>query len=187
MSSSTSSDWLTVVKVGGSLFDHPRLRAGLRQYLGGLAGRTLVVAGGGDFAEAVRRLDRCHALGEEAAHWLALRSLTLSHAFLNQLLAGAEGVRLVDVYAFAVQDETAAGRLPHTWEVTTDSLAARIAQRQQAQELVLLKSVGLAEGATWDDAAEAGIVDAYFPRIARVLTCRIRLVNFRHWLDSLGE
>lgn len=187
MSSSTSSNWLTVVKVGGSLFDHPRLRAGLRRYLGSLAGRTLLVAGGGDFAEAVRRLDRSHALGEEAAHWLALQSLTLSHAFLNQLLAGVDGVQLVDVYAFAVQDEMAPGHLPHTWEVTTDSLAARIAQRRQAHELLLLKSVGLAEGATWDEAAQAGIVDAYFPRIARALTCPIRLVNFRHWLDGLGE
>src|SRR5262249_5729227 len=76
-----------VVKVGGSLFDHPRLGPGLRAYLDSLApAEVLLVPGGGDFADAVRKLDRIHGLGEEASHQLALRTLTITAAFLEQLL-----------------------------------------------------------------------------------------------------
>ena len=45
---------MIVVKVGGSLFDHPRLASGLRAYLHSLAPQeVLLVPGGGPFAEAV--------------------------------------------------------------------------------------------------------------------------------------
>src|SRR4051812_5597721 len=101
---------MIVVKVGGSLYDHPRLRPGLCIYLTSLAPvPVLLVAGGGDFADAVRRLDVVHGLGEEAAHWLALRSMKLAGEFLKQLLGALPtGSRLtvLDAHAFAVEDDS---------------------------------------------------------------------------------
>src|SRR5262245_8668077 len=76
-----------VVKVGGSLFDHQRLGPGLREYLDALApAEVLLVPGGGAVVDAVRELDRVHGLGEEASHWLALRALGGTAAFLEQLV-----------------------------------------------------------------------------------------------------
>ena len=47
---------MIVVKVGGSLFDHPNLGFGLRAFLRSLTpSRVLLVPGGGAVAEAVRQ------------------------------------------------------------------------------------------------------------------------------------
>ena len=165
---------MIVVKVGGSLFDSPTLGPTLRAYLKSLApADVLLVAGGGPVADAVRELDRTHALGEEAAHWLALRSLSVT-ADLLRTLAGSS-LHILDCFAFAEHDET----LPHTWSVTTDSIAARAAAVYRAERLVLLKSVEIPPGTPWETAAANGWVDARFPRIAETLACPIEAINFR--------
>jgi hypothetical protein len=215
-----------VVKVGGSLFDHPALGPGLRDFLQTLAPKeVLLVPGGGPVADAVRKLDRTHQLGEEAAHWLALRSLgvtthllesvlglareeptprpppcregeqdlrnritfkgsgEVSHTLTPSLQGGGRGVGLLDAFAFAVEDESRPGALPHTWSVTTDSIAARAAVVFRAERLVLLKSVDVPTGTTWETAAANGWVDAHFPQIARTLACPVETVNFRCRLE----
>src|SRR5262249_50947889 len=83
-------DMKVVVKVGGSLYDLPGLGARLRAWLERLPSReVLLVPGGGPAADVVRDLDRLHRLGEEAAHWLALRALSVNARFLAALLPGA--------------------------------------------------------------------------------------------------
>ncbi len=83
---------MIVVKVGGSLFDSPRLGPALRAYLDALApADVLLVPGGGPVADAVRELDRTHGLGEEAAHWLALRSLGVTKELLLSFTSPPEG------------------------------------------------------------------------------------------------
>jgi aspartokinase-like uncharacterized kinase len=68
--------------------------------------------------------------------------------------------------------------LPHTWNVTSDSIAAWVAEFLAASELLLLKSIGLPEGVTFDQAAADGLVDSHFPRVAerlpRVSWCNLR-------------
>jgi aspartokinase-like uncharacterized kinase len=237
---------MIVVKVGGSLFDHPALGPGLRAYLETLGAEVLLVPGGGLVADAVRELDRVHGLGEEAAHWLALRSLGVTGALLERLLgltsplegevAGADfgsggwGVstfavqevadprkraaqkqrvsphpppaslaaseatspsrgevkdktRVLDCFAFACEDELRPGALPHTWSVTTDSIAARAAVVFRAERLVLLKSTDIPPGTSWESAAANGWVDAHFPQIAPTIACPIEVVNFRRHLS----
>ncbi len=66
--------------------------------------------------------------------------------------------------------------LPHSWDVTSDSIAARVAHRVSAQELVLLKSslptlkAPLAVNGNWlAMLAATGYIDPYFPKAARGL------------------
>jgi aspartokinase-like uncharacterized kinase len=76
-----------VIKVGGSLYDLPDLAQRLLDFLKDLSGRRYVlVAGGGPTVDVVREFDACHRLGEETAHWLALRALSLNAHFLADLL-----------------------------------------------------------------------------------------------------
>lgn len=172
---------MIVVKVGGSLYDSPQLGPALRAFVASLGpSEVLLVPGGGDVADAVRALDRTHALGEEAAHWVALRSLGVTAAFLTSLI----GLRVLDPFAFALEDEARPGALPHTWAVTTDSIAARAALVFGAERLVLLKSVDVPPGTPWHEAAERGWVDAHFPEIAPLLKCPVELLNFRAKLDA---
>ncbi len=183
---------MIVVKVGGSLFDHPGLGPGLRGWLGELRGPVLLVPGGGAFAEAVRQLDRTHRLGDEAAHWLALRAAALAGSFLADLVPGAAVVQhpgnafrvgVLDTHAFGRLDDGYSGSLPHTWAATTDSVAARAGVAFRADRLVLLKSVDMPPGTPWDEAAARGWVDPHFPS-AIADGPQVEVVNFRRWLED---
>jgi aspartokinase-like uncharacterized kinase len=186
------------VKVGGSLYDLPDLGPRLRRWLDAHAPReTIVVPGGGAAADVVRALDRTHGLGEEAAHWLALRALRFTAGLLEELLyeRGVEivggnddrnwacvwdrgALPILDPYAFCQWDELRPGSLPHTWAVTSDSIAARVAVVAGAAELVLLKSSPPPAGdvAAW---AAAGYVDEYLPRVLAGTGVRLRAVDLR--------
>jgi len=182
-----------VVKIGGSLFDHPQLGPGLRAYLDSLAPTpVLLVPGGGDVVEAIRRLDAIHGLGEEVSHRLALTGLWVTAAFLREMIPGVEygchpaadpaiPVRVLDSKAFCQINEG----LPHSWDVTSDSIAARAAVVYGAERLVLLKSVDVPAGTKWETAVAHGWVDPYFPQLMAGTALAVEFVNFRRVLDSL--
>lgn len=174
-----------VVKVGGSLFDWPSLAPRLRQWLAAQpTTRILLVPGGGPTADVVRTFDQLHALGEERAHWLALRAMSLNAHFLADLLPGcavvhvpnvSNALAVLDAYAFCRQDAT----LPASWSVTSDSVAARVAVIAGASRLVLLKSTDLPAELTWEQAGRLGLVDPWFATAAAGLT--VHSVNLRTW------
>ena len=175
---------LVVVKVGGSLYDHPHLGPGLRRFLGELpADKVLVVAGGGPFADAVRELDRVHRLGESASHHLALRVLASAAGFLAHLVGETLRVRFLPAEQFLSEREQRGHPVPHTWAVTTDSIAALAAKVANAR-LILLKSLDIPPGTPWPEAAARGWVDDYFPSAVADAAFPIEAVNFRRWLDE---
>lgn len=188
---------VAVVKVGGSLYDLPDLGPRLRRWLVEqfAAAPVVLVPGGGELVEAIRRLDRRHALGEENSHWLALRALTVNAHFLTSLLPSAQVAgdlrhvgdkdrwTVLDAYTFACADEARGGRLPHCWAVTSDAVAARVAVVLAARHLVLLKSTTIPPGLSWTEAARLGLIDASFPRVLREAPAHLRVsaVNLRTW------
>ncbi len=191
---------LVVVKVGGSLYDHRHLGPGLRQFLDQLdATKVLLVAGGGEFANYVRELDAWHDLGDDPAHELAMLSANTGMVFLLRLLDAAyfpstaffewwlahdegRGV-LLHCYQFLDQYEEDFGPVPHTWELTTDSIAAYAAAVANAK-LILLKSVDIPPETPWTTAAERGWVDAHFPTVVAKHNLTVEAINFRRWLDE---
>lgn len=175
---------LIVVKVGGSLYDHPALGPGLRTFLDSLGSPALLVPGGGDFADAVRKLDAIHSLGEEAAHWLALAAMNAAGAFLRSLLA-TDRVAICDCLAFVLADDKHPDHLPHSWQVTSDSIAARIAIVEGASRLILLKSVDVPAGLSWREAAERGWVDAHVQTVKGIDNLPVDVINFRRLLTTL--
>jgi aspartokinase-like uncharacterized kinase len=186
----------TVIKVGGSLFDLPDLGTRLEAWLGTLPARDVIlIAGGGAAADVIREMDNIHGLGEARSHWLALRALSLMAHALSEVLSEGDvienlgdsclmwpqgGIPILDLYAFARRDESQPGHLPHRWDVTSDSLAARVAEVVEAHELILLKSVTVPPDMDWTEASRHGHVDGYFPAlIARGV--KARAVNLRQW------
>jgi 5-(aminomethyl)-3-furanmethanol phosphate kinase len=182
---------ITVVKVGGSLYDLADLGPRLRCWLDALdTGRIVLVPGGGASADVVRAWDRAQGLGEERAHWLALQALTLNAHFLAGLLAtrvieglgdvdGPARLIVLDPGAFARADEGRLGALPHTWDVTSDSIAARVALVFGAARLCLLKSVSLPPDISWAEAARRGLVDKHFPNVLGAAALDVNFVNLR--------
>jgi aspartokinase-like uncharacterized kinase len=190
-----------VVKVSGSLFDLPDLGPRLQSWLDELkTPDILLVPGGGITANAVRQLDRWQGLGEEHSHWLALRAMTLNAWFLaalfpngaviEQLLEYRQAVAagkmpILDAFAFSQADETRPSHLPHSWAVTSDSLAARVAILAKVPRLVLLKSVPLPPGIDWGEAAQGGLVDDYFPEVVRESPAlQVRWQDFRAFVQT---
>ncbi len=194
-----------VIKVGGSLFDLPDLGRKLSRLLR-MPGmnEAILVPGGGATANVAREWDRCHGLGEETSHWLALQALSLNARFLASLLPAetteivsdleqsSESWRqgrtpIIDLYAVAQADEGRPGCLPHCWAVTSDSLAARIALLVQARQLLLLKSTSIPEGIDWAEASRRDFVDPFFADLIREIRkpghkpMEVHAVDFRNW------
>jgi aspartokinase-like uncharacterized kinase len=139
-----------VLKVGGSLYRRPRRLRKLMTALGALAPQQnlVVVPGGGLFAEQARRTDRRFALDPSSSHWMAILAMDQSAYLLRHLADGAVLMRrpeevlagrlnVLAPSAWLLQEDP----LPHSWSVTSDSIAAWVARALGARRLVLLKSV----------------------------------------------
>ena len=177
---------LTILKVGGSLYDLPDLRARLQPWLSKAKSTDIIlVPGGGATVDVIRDFDRIHHLGEMRAHELALSAMRVNAEFLSWLLktvqvipdlawmeiARSEGAKsfVIDAVAFSRWDRGANPHtvLPHSWSVTSDSIAARVAVAFEADQLILLKSVTIPPGMDWEEAGERGFVDEWFARTVR--------------------
>jgi aspartokinase-like uncharacterized kinase len=188
---------IAVVKVGGSLFDLPELGQRLRRWLDDLPERhAILVPGGGPTADVIRELDQTHRLGDDIAHDLALRSLSLNAHVLAALLPGSKVVvdlaafapawanevtPILDPYPFLAAEDGRPERLPHSWDATSDAAAARVASVTAASRLILLKSLSIPSGLSWSEAAELGHVDRVFARLVQGAGYEVRALNFREW------
>ena len=142
-----------IIKIGGSLYHQPQLKRSL-QLWSDLAEkyRLLFLPGGGPFTDTVRATDARFHLSDSAAHWMAILGMEQSAYLLADLTPKA-------VLVQELAEATAAGEagrlailaplalfrqmdpLPHSWQVTSDSMAAWLAGYVKARRLVLLKSV----------------------------------------------
>jgi aspartokinase-like uncharacterized kinase len=158
-----------VVKVGGGLLaDIATLDRVLMIVVEAAQLRGLVVVGGGGpFADAVRAADRRLGLSDTAAHWMAILAMDqYAHLLADRItggvlacdareIAAALGANAVPVLAPA-RWLRRADPLPHSWDVTSDSIAAWIAGCVGARRLVLVKPSGVRR--------PADAVDPYFAR-----------------------
>jgi (4-(4-[2-(gamma-L-glutamylamino)ethyl]phenoxymethyl)furan-2-yl)methanamine synthase len=153
-----------VVKIGGSLLAHEVTLTAVLDALGRSV-HTLVVPGGGPFADAVREVYGRGAVDDDAAHWMAVLAMDQYAELLAARISQGSLVTSLGEARRAV----AAGRvpvlapsrwlreadpLPHSWDVTSDSIAAWVAGQARASTLVLVKPPG----------ATGVLTDAYFAR-----------------------
>ena len=165
----TAAQVETVVKLGGAVLDHVETFDAVLAALGAAAQsrRLLIVPGGGAFADAVRDVDRRFRLSDTAAHWMAVLAMDQHAHLIAARLAGAALVAEPREIAAALDARDipvlapsrwlrTADPLPHSWDVTSDSIAAWVAGRVGAGRLVLVKPAGARPSDT--------IVDPYFTR-----------------------
>jgi aspartokinase-like uncharacterized kinase len=142
-----------VLKVGGSLSREHGLEALGREISRlGARYRLLVVPGGGEFADLVRAHHRRYPLSETAAHRMAILAMDQYGYLLGALIP--ESILVTDL--LAAKRATGEGQvpillpaelllradpLPHSWQVTSDSIAAWVAGLAEAPRLILLKDV----------------------------------------------
>jgi probable H4MPT-linked C1 transfer pathway protein len=167
----------TVVKIGGGLLAHEGCLDAVLAVIGDEAHdrSLLIVPGGGPFADAVREQDDRLELDDDAAHWMAILAMDQYAHLIASRLRGAMLVRDAGEIAGALRVGRVpvlapsswlrrADPLPHSWSVTSDSIAAWVATQVGAGELVLIKP----PGATGED-----LVDPYFARLGTGLRTAI--------------
>jgi aspartokinase-like uncharacterized kinase len=157
----------TVVKLGGGVLASADVLEAVLAALQAAAPShaLLIVPGGGPFADAVRDADRRLGLSDAASHWMAVLAMDQHAHLIADRLAGAKLVREPREIAGALAARRIpvlapfrwlldADSLPHSWDVTSDSIAAWVAGRIGARRLVLVKPRGA-------DSSSA-LVDPYF-------------------------
>lgn len=135
----------------------------------------LVIPGGGLFADAVRQ----ERVADDAAHWMAIAAME-QYAWI----IASHGMRTTDI--LSVPENTAVflpyiclrqrDPLPHSWDITSDSIAAWVAA-ELGIELLVLKSVdGISlKGILQEQVTlpiESDVVDPFF--IPLILKHRIK-------------
>jgi hypothetical protein len=187
---STRNDTL-VIKVGGGLLEHidhlHRVVAAISD--ASRTSRLVVVPGGGPFADAVRRVDERLALGDEEAHWMAILGMDqYAHLLAARIdsatvvngreqIADAHRAGQIPVLAPSAWLK-AADPLPHSWDVTSDSIAAWVAGELGAARLLLIKPPG---------ARGPDLVDAHFEKIPPLEGCTCDCLAADEAIDLLSR
>jgi len=142
-----------VLKVGGSLAEYPVSLRKLCRRLAFFAKdhKILVVPGGGKFADLVRDFDKTYGLSSKAAHKTAILAMDQFGLFLSDITPNS-----YVSYSLGKVKNCRSGQLPiflpsrfifrkdpleHSWDVTSDSIAAYVAGVLQAEKLILVTDV----------------------------------------------
>jgi aspartokinase-like uncharacterized kinase len=166
---------LVVIKIGGGLSTIPGALEAVCRTVSelGRTQRIVVVPGGGPFADQVRAFAASHALSADAAHWMAILAMDqYAHVLAERILGAAmvedpgaieETVGRAGVAVLAPSRwMRAADVLPHSWQASSDSVAAFVAGGLDAARLVLVKPASV-EGATMVDSCFRSVLPAGLP------------------------
>ena len=199
-----------VMKIGGSLADDFAVLKATCRELETLAKtyRILIVPGGGRFADTVRDLYREIHLSDDVAHKMAILAMDQFGLLLSDLIAGAltvyslEGAKKLSKIAIPLiflpsRLMFKKDPLEHSWDVTSDSIAAYVAGLMGAEKLILVTDVDgiftsdpkansnarlneelfASELLKWDKRTS---VDRYLPRILMDAGLRCYVVNGKY-------
>ncbi len=136
---------MIVVKLGGSLIDRAReLVREIIDYSDASGEAFLIVPGGSVFADTVRKVNA----SDEASHWMAILAMEQYGYFI----ADGSKARIVDnigiedigtyillPYALLKKKD----ELPHTWDMTSDTIAAWVAHKLGARFIKLTDVDGI--------------------------------------------
>lgn len=142
-----------VLKIGGSLAKHPKGLLNLCKQLSVVAKayRIVIVPGGGEFADTVRRLDKKFTLSNKSAHKMAILAMDQFGLLLSDITPDSYVSN--EIKEIKKKTET---KLPiflpskflfhedpleNSWDVTSDSIAAYFADKLEAKKLILVTDV----------------------------------------------
>ncbi|MDD2724067.1 MAG: uridylate kinase [Methylovulum sp.] len=184
---------MIVIKLGGSLTQSGAVLACLDTIGKNYQGRAVVIVpGGGGFADQVRLSQQAWRFDDQTAHAMAILAMQqmalLFHSLKKQFMlvpsVAAIGQRLAEtnivIWSPDVAELDQAG-IPASWDITSDSLAAWLANTLSAEALVLVKSAAIDMQLTWQELARQGIVDNAFEHFAAQAVFPITLINARQF------
>jgi aspartokinase-like uncharacterized kinase len=163
-----------VVKLGGSLLGQPELLSWLETFTKYGDGKVVIVPGGGIFADAVRESQKRSGCTDATAHQMAVMAMDqygVMMAGLNPALVTAEseleiaerGWQHRAIVWLPSKMVCADESIPANWQVTSDSLAAWLAAKLNAKNLIMVKpSRPQSDQVSVERLIKEGIVDEHF-------------------------
>jgi aspartokinase-like uncharacterized kinase len=143
-----------IIKVGGSLASNPPSLKALCRELGSISRdhSVVVVPGGGKFADVVREFDGKFELSDATADRMAVLAMDQFGIFLSNItpnsvvcdtLRKARNLSEIEVLPIFLPSRLMFRKDPleHSWDVTSDSIAAYVAGKLNADKLILLTDV----------------------------------------------
>jgi len=169
-----------VIKLGGSLLSKGReLLQFLREYADRTAHQLVIVPGGGPFADAIKTIAIQEGVSDDAAHWMAVLAMHQYGLFLADGDPAVPTIELLEdvptagplcillPYAILRADDS----LPHTWDVTADTIAAFIALKLGERSFIKLTDVD-------------GMLDEHGTVIERIQPQELIETGFRGSIDA---
>lgn len=173
-----------VVKIGGSLLTRTDFVPALRRWINdectaNPASHLVLLVGGGALVDVLRGLDELRPIDPVLAHWSAIELMEITGELVHNWIPewpierSLQGVlaRCTDPgvtlflsrnFLREFEPQVPGPTLPAGWQVTSDSIAARVAEAIGAERLTLLKSQRPPQGG-WQELASLGYVDEHFP------------------------
>ena len=144
-----------IFKIGGQILENSKnIESTISQltqlYEENILQKILLIPGGGSYANFIRRIDEELMLGDDLAHWMAIYSINYNGIELNRKYPKLECIGELEKfqdakkkfcvflpYNYLQKNDT----LPHSWDVTSDSIALYIAYKLQLNRCFLIKDV----------------------------------------------
>lgn len=189
---------INLVKIGGSLIKYPRKLRELCRLLGDLSRvyKLIVVPGGGEIVDIIRKYYLELELSDDSTHWMAILAMDQYGIMLSDMIPNSKPTALIKRSLLYCKRKTLPIILPfryiykvdplkHSWDITSDSIAAYIAKILGADRLILVKDV---DGIYYENEVlnEVSIewlknhdscVDKYFPYIIEKMSIECYIVN----------
>ena len=140
---------MKIVKLGGSLQEKGReIIRFLSDYAETKNHTVIIIPGGGHFVKRIKELSEQEVISNDAAHWMAVLGM---HQY-GFYLADGSGIEIVESveelrnvvhiclllpYTLLKADDS----LPHTWNVTSDTIAAFVANKVGETSFIKLTDV----------------------------------------------
>lgn len=182
---------MRVVKLGGSLFKNTQENFfACLAHIATQSIPTVVVCGGGEFADCVRHAQSQWHFSDVCAHEMAILSMQQT-AIMSQnifpVFTLCSTINAVSYPHLAIWspsiEELNLDQVPATWDLTSDSLAAWLANKVHATQLLIIKACEVDRDSPLDELVQTGIVDAQFPHFVKNASFKVTILSASGFLN----
>ncbi len=177
---------MRVIKLGGSLLSDPDSLKQCLQTIEQKAGdKVVIVPGGGVFADQIRQQQLKWQFDDLTAHQMAIMAMKQTALLVHSLkpefklldsVTALQAASAVSIWSPAIAELDTAS-IAASWDVTSDSLAAWLANQLTAKELILVKSAPLPMQQDIAQMQQQGLLDKAFARFINNALYNITLLN----------
>jgi len=183
---------MRVIKLGGSLSHSTSLKKCLATIAANQHTKTVIVPGGGDFANQVRLSQQRWQFNDRIAHdmaILAMQQMALLFKGLHPEFALISSITEIKkapsqpiIWSPSIKQLNQAGIQP-SWAITSDSLAAWLAKELVAERLIVVKAAAV-HTTNLAELTAQGILDKAFIGFVAHAPFSLHIVNQEHFYEQ---